>query len=174
MAAQYKEFYRGRCPEVLPSYSQSYWAASFLMGSQVFLDKDKNRLRVRMRFLAYTGPQAGAYITGVFSRAFIYVMARDVGAALKGKHSHLDNAQHPEAINFVRALCFIESKRSLVVTRTSATASMRAYNRKLVRTRFRDIYSCPFGALFDCVQCGAFTDECERSVRLRYEQNSSG
>lgn len=169
MAAQYREFSRGRCPEVLPTYSQPHWAGAFLLGTQFFLDKEKNKLKARIKFLVYTGPQAGAYVFGTFPKQFIYVLAREVGAFLSGRHSRLDNAQHPDAINFVRVLGFVETRKALVVSRVAATSGMKTYNKKLVRSRFRDLHVCPFGALFDCVQCAAFTDQCERGVRIRNE-----
>lgn len=167
MAAQRLAMQNGRCPEVSTAHAMNHWAGAFVMRTEEYFDKHRLKHKLKVKFLIYTGPRAGEYIHGVFSRNFLYVMKSTLGLTLGFKYRHMDNAAHVDSINFARAMVFVESRRTLVVTRVHASTSMVTYNKKLLRSRFRDLYSCPFGAGFDCVQCDAFTDECSRAVRIR-------
>lgn len=167
MAAQRDKLQRDKCPEVSPKYTQNCWVGAFLMRKEEYFDKERNRHKLKVRFMIYTGARAGDYVMGTYSRNFRFVMESTLGMALGHKYKSLDNISHIDATNFARALVFVETRKSTIATRVNATPGMVSYNRKLVRSRFREIYSCPFGAMFDCVQCSAFTDECSRAIRIR-------
>lgn len=46
----------------------------------------------------------------------------------------------------------------------TVTDSMRCYNRKLSKRRLRLYTPCPFGANFDCIQCGVGRNQCSISI----------
>lgn len=48
----------------------------------------------------------------------------------------------------------------------TVTEPLRCYNRKLAKNRLRLYNPCPFGATFDCVQCGIGRNQCSNSISV--------
>lgn len=164
MAALRREFQVGRCPVVSPDFTCSHWAGAYILSAENYYDEDRRKYRLGVQFLIVTGEYSGVLLQGRYPRGFAGVMRYEIGASLRGSAAKLEDAQHHSLLNLCQCAVFLEQRKSVSAVKISATPTMVAANKRLVRLRFRELSDCPFGAPFNCVACSATTADCPRAI----------
>ena len=168
MASRKADLRRGICPTASPGgIPKPHWAGAYLISCHDFYDEVQSKHKVNMRFLVATGPAAGLVVESAFPRGFLYVMRQDIGATVGRVKKGVDIFYGQYEIyhsNLCQVAVFLQSRQEVYVSKVSATTTMAAYNKKLIRSRVRALSACPFGKQLDCVQCGVTTLQCSRSL----------
>ena len=164
LAAIGDELSAGRCPVVSPDFTDPHWAGAFIFAVENFFDEERRRYKLRVRFLIVTGQCAGNFIESTWSSGFAGVMRSEIGASLRGKESQYQEARNLNLLRMLQCAVFLTQRQTINVSKVSATKTMQASNKRLTRSRFREISECPFRAPFHCVHCSATTADCDRAI----------
>ena len=159
-------FRRGITSPTQGIYAKDHWVASLILDLGDYYSEELKRHRFAIKLLVLNGPVAGLVVVDEFSRGFAAVMRDEIGARLRRREAALDDATVLTNMRYCYVAVFLRQKKRISVGKVAATPSMKSYNKRLVRSRFRELSDCPFGASFNCMQCSATTLQCPRAVRM--------